>query len=285
MANPPNNPPAPPPQDPVAQTLALLQPWIAYVPPQQRRLGVFIALALCLQLAAFYFIRIDSSRAELRRQTRTHVTVEYPKALAVTAAPADDLWDRLTDPRLYLLPRNPTADLASDAPLMDLNSTLGSNQLPPPAPAEDYHAARPAATPLDQRVAEDMRPPRQPFAYAETPPAVATKTTWIRDATLAALQPIGAPVLPSPVSDTDLSPTVLRVAIGPEGTVQHVLVERSAGELGAAAKDLDTQAAVAARKVRFQPTGQPLTWGRATVFWRYTAKPREEVVPTPPAPQ
>lgn len=73
----------PPESDPVAQTLALLQPWIDYVPQQQRRLGLFIFLALLVHLAAFFFIRIDTTRAELRRQPRTHVTVENASATSL----------------------------------------------------------------------------------------------------------------------------------------------------------------------------------------------------------
>jgi hypothetical protein len=285
MANSSPEHPAVSASDPVAQTLALLQPWIDYVPQQQRRLGLFIFLALLVHLATFFFIRIDTIRAELRHQTRTHVTVEYPQAVAVDGEPGDDFGDRLTDPRLYLLPLNPLASLASDEPPLDLNSNLGSRELPPAALPEDYRAARPIVTPLDQRVEETMRPPRQPFFYDETLPAIAAKTAWQWDDTLAKRQPAGLPDLPSPISDTDLSPTVLSVAVGPGGAVEHVLVEQSCGDLGAAiAKDLDQQAVLAAFKIRFKPTDQPgLLWGRITVFWHYSAKPVEEVVPTPPS--
>jgi len=285
MANPSPEPAAAPESDPVAHTLALLQPWIDYVPQQQRRLGLFIFLALLLNLATFFFIRIDATRGELRHQARTHVTVEYPQAVAVEGGPGGEFWDRLTDPRLFLLPLNPLAGLASDEPPLDLNSDLGSKELPSAAPPEDYRAARPVVTPLEQRVEEAMQPPRQPFSYDETPPAIATSTTWRWDAALDARRPAGLPGLPSPVSDTDLSPTVLRVAVGPGGAVEHVLVDQSCGGLGASiAADLDRQAVVAARKIRFQPTDRPgLLWGRITVFWRYSAKPREEVVPTPPS--
>ena len=272
--------------DPVAQTLALLQPWIDYVPQQQRRLGLFIFLALLLHLAIFFFIRIDTTRGELRHEARTHVTVEYPQAVALDGEPGGgDFWDRLTDPRLFLLPLNPLADLASDEPPLDLNSNLGSRELPSAAAPEDYRAARPAVTPLEQRVEEAMRPPRQPFFYDETPPAIAASTTWRWDAALDGRQPVGVPALPSPVSDTDLSPTVLRVAVAPSGAIEHVFVDQSCGDLGASvATGLDQQAAVAARKIRFKPTDAPgLLWGRMTVFWRYSAKPREEVVPTPPS--
>ena len=285
MANPSPAHPASSVPDPVAQTLALLQPWIDYVPRQQRRLGLFIFLALLAHLTAFIFIRIDTTRAELQHQTRTHVTVEYPQAVAVSGEPGDLFWDRLTDPRLFLLPLNPRASLASDEPPLDLNSNLGTRELPPAAAPEDYRTARPIVTPLEQQVEEAMRPPRQPFFYDETPVVVAAKTAWRCDNALAERQPAGLPDLPSPISDTDLSPTELRVAVGSGGAVEHVLIEHSCGDLGASiAKDLDQQAVLAARKIRFKPTDQPgLLWGTLTVFWRYSAKPREEVVPTPPS--
>jgi TonB family protein len=284
MANSSPTPAAPAPSDPVAQTLALLQPWIDYVPQQQRRLGLFICLALMVHLATFFFIRIDTTRAELRHQMRTHVTVEYPQAVAVNGEPGDQFWDQLTDPRLFLLPLNPLAGVASDQPPPSLNANLAVEQLPAAAPPADYRAAPPVVTPLEQQVEEAMRPPRQSFSYDETPPAIAAKTSWQWDAALAARQPAGVPDLPSPISDTDLSPTVLSVAVNKGGTVEHVLVEQSSGDLGASiAKDLNQQAVLAARKIRFQPTDQPgLMWGRITVFWHYSAKPVEEVVPTPP---
>jgi len=284
MATSTPTPSAPAAHDPVAQTLALLQPWIDYVPQQQRRLGLFICLALMVHLATFFFIRIDSTRAELQHRTRIHVTVEYPQAVAVNGEPGDEFWDRLTDPRLYLLPLNPLAGVASSQPPMALNSSVAVEQLPSAAPPADYRAAPTVVTPLEQQVEEAMRPPRQPFVYDETPPAIAAKTSWQWDAKLAARQPTGVPDLPSPISDTDLSPTVLSVAVNPGGTVEHVMVEQSSGDLGASiAKDLNQQAVMAAQKIRFQPTDQPgLLWGRITVFWHYSAKPVEDVVPTPP---
>jgi hypothetical protein len=285
MANPSPTLSTPPASDPVAHTLALLQPWIDYVPQRQRRLGLFILLALMIHLAAFFFIRIDTTRAELQHATRIHVTVESPQAVAISGEASDAFWDRLSDPRLFLLPLNPLAGMASDAPSLDLNSNLSSQDLPPSAPPEDYRTAPPTVTPLEQQVQEAMRPPRQPFSYDETPPAIATKTSWQWDAALAQRQPTNIPDLPSPISDTDLIPTVLSVAVNPSGTVEHGLVEQScAGDLGASiAKDLNQQAVLAAKKIRFQPTDLPgLQWGQITVFWNYSAKPVEEVVPTPP---
>jgi hypothetical protein len=271
--------------DPLAHTLALLQPWINYVPKQQRRLGLFIFFAFLVHGAVFFFVRIDTARAELQHETRIHVSVEAPQAVAVDGPPADQLWDRLTDPRLYILPLNPLAGMNTEAPPVSLNSNLGSKDLPAPALPENYREALPIVAPLEQRVGEAMHVPRQTFAYDQTPPTVAARTTWRLDSALSQRQPIGLPDLPSPVSDTDLSPTRMRVAVGPDGTVQHVLVDQGSGDYGASiAKDLDQQAVLAAKKIRFKPTEQPgVQWGRVTVFWLYAAKPREVVVPTPPS--
>jgi TonB family protein len=274
--------------DPVAHTLALLRPWIEYVPQQQRRLGLFILLALLAHLTAFHFIRIDTTRAELQHLTRVHVTVESPQVTSVAGQPNDTFWDHLTDPRLFLLPLESPGSLTANEPSLDfaeINPDLGSRDLPPPAPPEDYRIAHPIDTPLPQRVEMALTPPRQPFSYDETPPAIMDKTTWQWDQVLQSRLPRGLPDLPAPVSDTDLSPTILRVAVDPDGAVEHVLVDQSSGELGASGgANLDEQAVLAAQKIRFQPSDQPgLTWGRLTVFWHYSAKPVEEVVPTPPS--
>jgi len=287
MANPTPAPPTtsaenPPGSDPVAQTLALLQPWIDYVPPRQRRLGIFIFLALLAHITAFFFISIDTTRAELRHQLRPHVTVESLQSASVTGEePGQDFWDQMNDPRLYLLPQPASAATAA-SPALDFSSTssstLGASVLPAPAPPEGFQYVRPVNSPLDQRVGETMNPPRQPFSYDEKPPAIAAKTTWQWDAILASRQPTGLPDLPSPISDTDLNPTQMRVAVAPGGAIDHVLVEQSSGNA-----QLDQQAAQAARKIRFRSTDQSgFAWGRLTVYWHYAAKPREEVVPTPP---
>jgi hypothetical protein len=285
MANPPSEHPAASATDPVTQTLALLQPWIDYVPQQQRRLGLFVFLAFLVHMATFFFIRVDTAHAELRHLPRIHVSVESPSMVTDSGQTGDEFWDRLTDPRLFLLPVNPLASIDMEEPPLDLISNSGFNPLPQPAAPEIYRDAQPVAVPLEQRVGEAMVPPRQPFSYDETPPAIAAKTTWQWDDVLAARQPSGWPDLPSPISDTDLSPTRLSVAVGPGGAVEHVLVEQSCGDMGASgATELDQQAVIAARKIRFKPTDQPgLLWGGITVFWHYSAKPREEVVPTPPS--
>jgi len=280
----PASPPEPPHgYDPLAQTLALLHPWIDFVPKQQRRLGLFIFLALLVHLVLFFFIRIDATRAELRHPFRTRVTVENAQPAAEGVAASDAFWDRLTDPRLFLLPVLPLAHLSPGEETLDfatINSNIGSPDLPPPAPGIAYTLVRAEAPSLEERVQASLTPARQPFSYDPTPPAVAVKTAWQLGDDLARRDPAGLPDLPSPISDTDLSPTELRVAVDGDGTVQHVLLENTCQK-----PELDQQAILAARKIRFRP-GDPsgLTWGRITVFWHVTAPPREIVVPTPPSP-
>jgi TonB family protein len=261
--------------------LALLHPWIDFVPRQQRRLGLFIGVALAIHLAAFFFIRIDATRAELQHQARTHVTVENAHP-AIDAEGTDAFWDALTDPRLFLLPVVPLTQLSPNEQLpglSEINSSLGTQQLPAAAEADIYPIVPAAEPPLQQQVIADLHPARQPFSYDENVPAPDTKTTWQWDPAFAARQATDAPDLPSPVSDTDLSPTELRLAVSADGTVQHVLLEETCQK-----PELDQLAILAARKLRFHPATQPgLAWGRATVFWHCTPPPREVVVPTPPS--
>jgi TonB family protein len=273
---------APAESDPVAQTLALLQPWIDYVPKRQRRLGFFIFLAFLIQISAFFFIRIATTRAELSHQPHTHVTVENPQSFALDGQQPDDIfWGRLTDPRLFLLPLPSQSNLTVDESALNIDSNLGSGQLPTPATAADFQFVHPVITPLEQQVSEAMRPPRQSFAYQEPPPSIATKTTWQWEDALARRQPTGVPDLPATISDTDLNPTILSVAVDPSGAIEHAFIDQSCGS---GRLDLDQQALLAARKIRFQPTDQPgLLWGRITVFWLYSPKPPEIVVPTPPS--
>jgi TonB family protein len=273
---------AAPESDPVAQTLALLQPWIDYVPKHQRRLGLFIFIALAVHVATFFFIRIDSTRAELRHPSRTHVTVENPQASSAEMQPGDSFWDSLTDPRLFLMPRQSFSVAPADIRSLDftaLTSNIGPSELPPAAQMENYPFSHQIMPSLEQRAGATLVPWRQPFVYDESPPSIATRTTWQWDGPLAQREPAGAPDLPSPVSDTDLNPTELRVAVDADGTVERVLLEQTCQK-----PELDQQAILAARKIRFRPGDQPgVAWGRITVFWHYAAKPREEVVPTPPS--
>lgn len=269
--------------DPVTHTLALIQPWIDYVPKHQQRLGLFIFLALVLHISMFFFLRIDSTHAEQRRQTQVHVTMESRPAVSADIQAGDESWDLLSDPRLFILPRRPLSVTTPDDRSFDfaaINSTIGPSDFPPPASAGTYPFIHQVVPPLEERAMAALQPSRQPFFYDETPPALATKTTWQWSDVLASRQPTGTPELPLPISDIDLNPTEVRVAVDANGMVEHVLLEQSSKP------ELDQQAILALRKTRFQPTDQPgLVWGRATIFWHYSAKPREEYTPTPPTSQ
>lgn len=297
MAKPPE-PPEPPPAAPhgshhlLSQPLteihpmALIEPWINFVPQQQRRLGLFICLALAIHAAVCLFLVIDTSVAQMRHTAHLNVSVDNPMALAVNGQPPDQFWDEITDPRVFLLPRGSAADFAADMPPPTTSTPLASGGMPLPAPPETYRQVQPAVVPLEQRILEAMMPPRQPFVYDPTPQATTGRTTWKWDDALAQRHPVGVPDLPTLVSDTNITPTRVRIAISPRGTVDQVLVEPISNDLSApVAGDMEAQAVDAARKIRFDAVATPgEQWGRLTIFWNYTPKPREEVVPTPPAP-
>ena len=278
----PESPSPPGATHPMAQTLALLQPWIDFVPQQQRRLGLFICLALAVHLAAFLFIRIDSTRAELHEPPRTHVTVENSRP-ATGAEESSAFLDSLSDPRLFLVPPTLVSLLAAqNTPihLAEITSHLGTEEMPAPASAPDSPLVAPAAPSLQQRVIADMQPERQPFNYDEHPPATVTKTMWQWDPAFGSRHPLQVPELPSPITDTDLSPTELRVSVEAGGAVDHVLLEETCQK-----PEFDQLAILAAAKLRFPPVSEAdPEWAHITVFWHCTAPPREVVEPTPPTP-
>jgi TonB family protein len=265
-------------QDVVHHTLARLHTWIDEVPQPKRRLGKFIVAAAALHLAAFFFILIDNTRPELTHQIRTSVIFDDATAGA-TGAPRNAYWDRMTDPRLYLLPESE----GSQPPPIALPLDPGPLQLqsvPLPSPAEVGNCpllSQPLPT-LTERVEDALRPSRQPFTYQEKPTPIATTTVWQWGDALAGRAPASPPALPAPVSDTEINPTRLRVAVAPDGTVSDVLLDESSKDPG-----LDQQATLAALKLRFQPTDAPGTvWGMVTVAWYYTPKPKAVAPPSAP---
>jgi TonB family protein len=262
----------------VTQTLARLHTWIDEVPPPQRRLGKFILLAALLHVAAFFFILIDNTPVELRHQVRTEVTLDNASS-GTGESPDEAYWDQLTDPRLYVLPQPESADDAGPvSPFGPDVADAPPVALPAPAEIGSFPFLNQPLPSLAERVNDSLHPARQPFAYQENPPPMARATTWQWGPELAARSPAGVPELPSPVSDTAIDPTRLRVAVTPDGTVSDVLLDQSSQE-----PELDQQAILAAQKVRFQPTGAPgLAWGLVTIAWYYTPKPQE--VAPPPAP-
>ena len=265
--------------------LELIEPWISFVPQQQRRLGLFICLALALHAAVCLFLGIDVAVSQMRHAPHLYVSVDYQRARALAGPSADSFWDQVTDPRVFLLPRSYTGDLALNMPSSAPSAVPGADTVPQPAPPDMYREAQPADSPLEQEVAEAMNPPRQPFGYALAPAPMLRQTTWQWDDALAQRHPTGAPDLPTLVSDSNLTPSRLRVAVNADGVVEHVLVEPISDDLSTPVDNsLTPQIVAAAEKIRFDPVPTPgLQWGRITIFWNYAAKPREEVVPTPPA--
>lgn len=268
----------PAPQDVVHTTLARLHAWIDFVPQPQRRLGKFIFLAAAIHVAAFLFILIDNSRPEFPHGLRAQVTFDTGSATA-SASPDNVYWDKVTDPRLYLLPEPASAPpIAWADPLTVLRIHARPVGLPAPAEIGTFPFLNQPLPSLVERVDDALQPARQPFTYQENGVPVAHATTWQWSDALAGRSPAGVPALPSPVSDTDILPTRLRVAVTPEGTVRDVLIDQTSTK-----PDLDQQAILAAQKVRFQPVNAPgIQWGLVTIAWYYTPKPQE--VAPPPAP-
>jgi len=275
----------------VAQTIALIKPWIEFVPRRQRRLGLFIFIALLLHFTAFLFISIATTRATSWHPPRPRVSIDdtaSPVGVLPDEPSGDSFAAELSDPRLFIEP--PPAALPTGEPgaeVTDIHPNVGTPDFPSAAQPGDFQFVHPVITPLEVRAEDALHPQRQPFTYEEEPAPIADKTTWQWDPALALRSPAGVTDLPSPVSDTDLAPTQLSLAVSPDGTVQDAfvdLLERNP-ESGAGRLDLDQLAVAAARKIRFQATDQPgLVWGRVTVFWHYSASPRDVVVPTPTAP-
>jgi hypothetical protein len=265
--------------------MALLEPWINFVPQQQRRLGLFICLALAIHAGVCLFLVIDIAASQMRHAPHLYVSLDYPRAQAVSGDSPDSFWDQLTDPRVFLVPHNDADDFDAVLPPLVPGTAPDSGAMPPPAPPETWREARPVAAPLEQRVAEALNPPRQTFVYDQTPVPMLRQSTWQWDDMLAQRHPAGAAGLPSLVSDTDLTPTRLRVAVNADGAVEHALLEPISDDLSTPVDAATAQQAIAAaRKIRFDPAATPgVQWGRVTIFWNYTPKPREEVVPTPPA--
>ena len=268
-----SNPPAP--HHPVAQTLAHLHNWIDHVPRQQRRLGLFVALAAAVHIVAFFFISIDNTLPELRHEVRTEVTLD-DTAVGTPEAPEEAYFDTLNDPRLFVLPQPSEAPPPTAGPFAA--DQLRPLSMPEPTEIGSFPFLNQPLPSLTERVTASLRPARQPFTYEENPPAMARATTWQWGPALAARSPAGVLPLPSPVSDTEITPTRLRVAVAADGSVSDVMLDQ-----GSQQPDLDQQAILAAQKVRFQPSDQPgLTWGEVTVSWYYTPKPQEVAPPSAP---
>jgi TonB family protein len=262
------------PHEVVHATLARLHGLLGHVPTPQRRLGKFIFAAALAHIAAFFFILIDNPHSEMRHEMHTDVTLSGALPGAAES-PDDAFWDKLTDPRLYVLPQpSPPGTFA-----VPLGATVTTPvALPAPAEIGSFPFLNQPLPTLDERVNDALQPAREPFAYQENPPPMDKTTTWQWGGGLAGRGPVGAPALPSPVSDTEISPTRLRVAVTPDGTVSDVLLDQSSQK-----PELDRQAILAVQKVRFQPVNQPgIAWGLVTIAWYYTPKPQEVAPPSAP---
>lgn len=285
-----NNGPAVSP-DLVNWAAQLLMPWFHYVSVTHRRLFLFLAAAFLFHLFLLGFIRIDTTRQPTARPLRPIATLEISQDTHLPQPLRTEDWDELSDPRIFLAPPAALTSGASTSFLNDLTAPAPvTTSGPLPLAAEPgFELLHPTLDALSSRLQKTLQPARAPFTYQVPPLQMSTQSTWQWNETLAARAPLTTPELPSPVSNTPLTPTQVRLAVDETGTVRYALLEQSCGK-----PELDQQALSAAQKIRFQPLPPELTlpsaspdsarlaWGTATLFWYSIPTPQEQVLPTPP---
>lgn len=259
-----------------------IEPLFDVVPPEKRRLGLFLLLVGLLHVLAFSVIQITYPQPPIKTASRVHVTLTETISQAPLNRSSLRFWYALEDPSLLIRPRGPVVDTAK----VDITPT--KRDAVPVTPVmtlpqrDDKISFLPDGLPsLTERASAMMEPPRQLFVYTEAK-ASATKpmTTLSLDPALAARAITPLPTLPKQASSllTEAGATILRVGVNPDGRVGHVLVEQSCGKSA-----VDSVALQALRKTRFQPaTGANpgLIWGQVTVYWQFEPEPTPVATPT-----
>lgn len=249
-----------------------IEPIFEIVPPEKRRLGLFLLMAALAHFLAFYLIQITYPQAPIRPASRVQVTLTETVSQAPLNRASLRFWYTLEDPSLLIRPRGPLVETGK-MPVTPLraDSHAASHQATALALREERISFLPDGLPsLNERATAMMELPRQTFAYAEAKPAdTKPATTLSFDPALTArvIQPL--PSLPKQSSSllTEAGATILRLGIGPDGRVAHALIEQSCGKAAVDAVALQTL-----RKTHFQPaTGQnpALAWGQVTVYWQF----------------
>ena len=264
-----------------------IEPLFDVVPPEKRRLGLFLLLVGLLHVAAFSFIQITYPQPPIRTASRVHVTLTETLSQAPVNRTSLRFWYALEDPSLLIRPRDPVIDTAKIEITPIKHDSIPAAQPVTLPVRDDKISFLPDGLPsLTERAGAMMEPPRQIFAYADSKTSTAKPTTTLSlDPALSARAITPLPTLPKQASSllTEAGATILRVGVNPDGRVAHVLVEQSCGKAA-----VDAVALQALRKTHFQPaTGvnPGLVWGQVTVYWQFEPEPTPAATPTAaPAP-
>ena len=240
------------------EPLRLLFDW-ASAQDNRRRLAIWIFIALLLHAGVYLLLR-----------------VAYPPP---NPRP-------ISDATLHvLLPGSPEAArlapfLASADPALFAPEQLRDLETPdPPIPnyVPSYEKALPDLVSLPEPGTRILPPLTRDFGALPMPdsrqapqqlPPPARETQLEFTATLEGRRPAELPPMKFTARPGDLlAPTSFLVAVGPDGTVRHVL--KSLSTVGSTNKSLDEAAKRYLMSLKFSPAGemQDTTWGTATFPW------------------
>jgi hypothetical protein len=231
----------------------------------------FIMVACIIGFVSAFLI------AFLRRQTARPAAPKHPLIRWIsprtinTGNSLRSLVAELDDPSLMSLP-NPRSFSAAlwqhqarleAQPIQPSNSIAYLDATPPRGLASLL-----PSTPLPETVRATAK--KDEASFAEPLPdetVVSPANSAIQfDQPLDSFRLLRVPALPVVASETALRPTAIRLAIAPDGTVAHAMLDRSCGD-----ENADALAINAVRLVRFtfpiETAPRSLLWGTARILW------------------
>lgn len=232
----------------------------------------FILLSACLHAFGFYIFQTIYPPA-------AHVgPPPVQVGLLVPGTPEADAilrWIDSEDPALAAQPgRAPIPGLTS-LPYTPSYTTVHARPIMAPTPQEAIpYPAGPSGLELIRMAAA------HPTASLAPPAPVTTAVSFSGPLKGAALDPLPSFDTLRELSLGDLQPARYLLGVSDHGEVRYVFLqdaEVAGGSFGSGDKTLDAAAARLLEQVHFRPSGDPLTWGFATIHWGSAIYPQ----PTP----